>query len=139
MPGAAQLQDIWPHNMHLGRAKNGDVVRLEAWGAVDVAQLQSDWETGACLKTTWLFFQELQNMLLVELSHHEGEVRQVTQLVDASGLSTAHNRLLEFLEHASIALRFQFDRAHYCRSNPKREILCCTRSYAVRGMRSTPA
>lgn len=127
MPGAAQLQDIWPHNMHLGRAKNGDVVRLEAWGAVDVAQLQSDWETGACLKTTWLFFQELQNMLLVELSHHEGEVRQVTQLVDASGLSTAHNRLLEFLEHASIVhcdFSFTTHTAElFCRSAEERSYL----------------
>ena len=102
MPGASLLQDIWPHNMHLGRAKNGDVIRLEAWGAVDIAQLQSNWEMGACLETAWLFFQELQNLLLVELSHVEGEVRHVTQLVDASGMSTAHNELLASLEHASI-------------------------------------
>ena len=102
VPGVAQLQAVWPHNMDLGRAKNGDVIRFEAWGAVSVVELQSGWETGSCFKTSWLFLEELQNLLLVEFSHREKEIRHVALLVDAGGMSMAHKELAQFLQEVSV-------------------------------------
>ena len=93
VPDAAELQVVWPHNMHLGRARNDNVIRLEAWGAVDVAEIQSSWTSSGRLKTVWLFLEELLNLVLVELSHRERAVRQVAMLIDAGGMSTAHKAL----------------------------------------------
>ena len=93
MPDAAKLQTVWPHNMQLGRAKNGNVIRLEAWGAVDVAEIRSSWASSGRLKSVWLYSEELLNLVLVELSHRERAIRQVTMLVDAGCMSTAHKAL----------------------------------------------
>ena len=93
VPDAAELQVVWPHNMLLGRARNDDVIRLEKWGAVDVAEIQRSWATSGRLSTVWLFMEELQNLVLVELSHRERAVRQVAMLIDAGGMSTAHKAL----------------------------------------------
>ena len=99
MPDAAKLQIVCPHNMQLGRAKNGNIIRLEAWGAVDVAEIRSNWAQSGRLKTAWLFLEELQNLLLVELSHREKELRQVAMLVDAGGMSTIHKSLAALYLH----------------------------------------
>ena len=93
MPDAAELQLVWPHNMQLGRAKNGNVIRLEAWGAANVAEIQSRWAPSDRIKTAWLFLEELQNLMLVEISHRERELCQISMLVDAGGMSTAHRAL----------------------------------------------
>lgn len=102
VPDAADLQKVWPHNMHLvGRARNKDIVRLEAWGSVDVAEIERSW-VGADgkatrLNTVWLYLEEMQNMELVELSYRESHVRRAVLLVDAGGMSTAHVGLLRYL------------------------------------------
>ena len=93
VPDAAELQVVWPHNMQLGRARNDDVIRLEAWGAVNVSEIQSSWASSGRLPSAWLFLEEFQNMVLVELSHRESAVRQVAMLVDAGGMTTAHKAL----------------------------------------------
>ena len=93
VPDAAELQVMWPHNMQLGRARNDDVIRLEAWGAVNMAEIQSSWASSGRLTTVWLFMEELLNLVLVELSHRERAIRQVAMLVDAGGMSTAHKAL----------------------------------------------
>ena len=93
VPDAAELQVVWPHNMQLGRARNDDVIRLEAWGAVDVAEIQSSWASGGRLKSVWLYSEELLNLVLVELSYRERAVRQVAMLIDAGGMTTAHKAL----------------------------------------------
>ena len=93
VPDAAELQAVWPHNMQLGRARNDDVIRLEVWGAIDVAEIQSSWASSGRLSSAWLFLEEFQNMVLVELSHRERAVRQVAMLVDAGGMTTAHKAL----------------------------------------------
>ena len=93
VPDAAELQVVWPHNMQLGRARNDDVIRLESWGAVDIAEIQSSWASSGRLPSAWLFLEEFQNMVLVELSHRESAVRQVAMLVDAGGMTTAHKAL----------------------------------------------
>ena len=90
VPDAAALQLVWPHNVALGRAVDGNVIRLEAWGAVDLAEIRSSWATNDRLKTVLLYMDEMQNLVLVELSYRECKVRQVVQLVDATGMSTAH-------------------------------------------------
>ena len=88
--------------MHLvGRARNKDIVRLEAWGSVDVAEIERSW-VGADgeatrLNTVWLYLEEMQNMELVELSYRESHVRRAVLLVDAGGMSTAHVGLLRYL------------------------------------------
>ena len=88
--------------MHLvGRARNKDIVRLEAWGSVDVAEIERSW-VGADgkatrLNTVWLYLEEMQNMELVELSYRESHVRRVVLLVDAGGISTAHVGFLRYL------------------------------------------
>ena len=84
---------MWPHNMQLGRARNDDLIRFEAWGAIDVAEIQSSWASSGRLTTVWLFMEELLNLVLVELSHRERAIRQVAMLVDAGGMSTAHKAL----------------------------------------------
>ena len=93
MPDAAELQAVWPHNMQLGRARNDDVIRFEAWGAIDVAEIQRSWASSGRLRTVWLYSEELLNLVLVELSHRERAIRQVTMLVDAGCMSTAHKAL----------------------------------------------
>ena len=42
VPGHDALQLVWPHNMNLGRDVDGDVVRYERLGCVDVAALLRD-------------------------------------------------------------------------------------------------
>ena len=101
VPDAAELQISWAHNMHLGRAKNGNLIRLEAWGAVNVAEIQSSWVQNHRLQAAWLFLEELQNIALTELSYLEREVRQVVMLVDAKGMSTAHKFLAVYLREVS--------------------------------------
>ena len=101
VPDAAELQLSWAHNMHLGRAKNGNLIRLEAWGAVNVAEIQSSWVQNHRLQAAWLFLEELQNIALTELSYLEREVRQVVMLVDAKGMSTAHKALAVYLREVS--------------------------------------
>ena len=101
VPDAAELQKPWPHNMNLGRARNEDIIRFEAWGSVDVAEIEHSW-VGADgeatrFNTVWLYLEEMQNLELVELSYRESHVRRVVLLVDAGGMSTAHVGLLRYL------------------------------------------
>ena len=42
VPGNTKLQRVWPHNMNLGRARSGDVVRYERWGSIDIAGVLRD-------------------------------------------------------------------------------------------------
>ena len=88
--------------MHLvGRARNKDIVRLEAWGSVDVAEIERSWVgadgNATRLNTVWLYLEEMQNMELVELSYRESHVRRAVLLIDAGGMSTAHVGLLRYL------------------------------------------
>ena len=89
--------------MHLGRARSQGVIRLEAWGSVDMAEIEQSWAGGGDssgavrLDTVWLYLEELQNLELVELSYREAQVRHVLLLVDAGGMSTAHAGLLRYL------------------------------------------
>ena len=88
--------------MHLGRAKNRDFIRLEAWGAVNVAEILSSWMQNDRLQTAFLFLDEYQNLVLTALSYLEREVRQVVLLVDAKGMSTAHKDLAICLRKVSL-------------------------------------
>ena len=111
-PLANELQKIWPHNMCAGRARDGSVVRFEAWGSVDMSELERSWLGAAAgmaaagaenrADVAWSYLEELQNVTVVALSHHERCVVQVTLLVDAGGLTTRHGELLGVLACASV-------------------------------------
>ena len=93
--------------MHLGRARNGNVLRFEAWGEVDMQELDLSWGSGgdnqqSRAQIAWGFIEELQNVTVVALSHREQRVVQVTLLVDAGGITTRHAKLLGHLETASV-------------------------------------
>ena len=105
VPHAEELQLVWPHNMNVGRARDGSVVRFEAWGGIDMQELGRNWSsngTHSRAQTAWGFQEELQNVAVVALSHREQRVVHVTLLVDASGLTTRHAELLWYLEMASV-------------------------------------
>ena len=38
-PDFTLWQKIWPHNLFLGRDLEGDLLRFERWGSIDVTQL----------------------------------------------------------------------------------------------------
>ena len=111
-PLASELQTVWSHNMCVGRARNGSVVRFEAWGSIDMAELERSWLGAAAgvvaassenrASVAWSYLEELQNVTVVALSHHERRVVQVTLLVDAGGLTTRHGELLGVLACASV-------------------------------------
>ena len=118
VPHAEELQLVWPHNMNVGRARDGSVVRFEAWGEVDMIELDRNWSGRAGhsdgssdsssngmhsrAQTAWGYQEELQNVAVVALSHREQRVVHVTLLVDASGLTTRHANLLWYLEMAGV-------------------------------------
>ena len=119
VPHAKELQLVWPHNMNVGRARDGSVVRFEAWGEVDMIELDRNWSgrvgqhsdgssdsssnsMHSRAQTAWGYQEELQNVAVVALSHREQRVVHVTLLVDASGLTTRHAKLLGHLETAGV-------------------------------------
>ena len=115
VPDATELQKVWPHNMHLSRARDKSVIRFEAWGSADVAAIEQSWgsENGeGRLGAAFLYLEELQNLELVELSYREAQVRHVLLLVDAGGMSTAHAGLLRYLRSVREANAPQLLRAY---------------------------
>jgi len=89
--------------MSLGSARNGSVLRFEAWGEIDMQELQRNWGTDeGRARAVWGYLEELQNIAVVELSHREQRVVTVTLLIDAGGLTTRHAKLVGPLQTASV-------------------------------------
>ena len=100
IPGASEAMEVWPTNYAMGRrARDGVFFLLEAWGHVDIrALIDANASTRARLEKTQLYRDELLNVLLVEASYRERRILHGLLLVDASGMTSEHAKLLRFLE-----------------------------------------
>ena len=94
------------------------IVRFEAWGLINMEELEIGWSgsaNGAAAyedaKIAWCFLEELQNMYLVALSLREKRTLGVSMLVDAGGMTTRHAKLSVVLNYASNTGRVQISPA----------------------------
>ena len=117
-PHAQELQAVWPHNMDVGRARDMSIVRFEAWGSINMEELEIGWSGSAYgaaayedAKIAWCFLEELQNVCLVALSFREKRTLGVSMLVDAGGMTTRHAKLSVVLNYASNTSRVQISPA----------------------------